>query len=110
MSPTAGEDYGTVGDSNPPSFVSVTIPADESFVDIEVPIIDDECDENDETFGADLMIPADQTGRVTLGTPNQAVVTIVDNDGEATELMTITFQEIIYRAYSGVCQCTIYSN
>ena len=50
MSPTAGEDYGTVGDPNPPRFVSVTIPADVDFVDIEVPIIDDECDENDGTL------------------------------------------------------------
>jgi len=81
MSPTAGEDYGTVGDPNPPSFVSVTIPADVDFVDIEVPIIDDECDELDETFAADLSVtPPDQ--RVTVGTPDRTLVTIVDNDGK----------------------------
>jgi len=81
MSPTAGEDYGTEGDSNPPVYTSLTIAPDESFIDIEVPIIDDECDENDETFGADLSVtPSDQ--RVTLGTPDRTVVTIVDNDGK----------------------------
>ena len=76
MSPTAGEDYGTEGDSNPPVYTSLTIAPDESFIDIEVPIIDDECDENNEPFGADLSVtPPDH--RVTL---DRTVVTIVDND------------------------------
>ena len=82
MSPTAGEDYGTEGDPTPPSFTSITIAPDETFVDVEVTIIDDDCDENNERFGADLMIPPSQVGRVTLGTPDQTEVTIVDDDGE----------------------------
>ena len=80
--PTAGEDYGTEGDPNPPVYTSVTIAPDESSTDIEVPIIDDECDENDETFGADLMIPSGQGQRVVLGIPNETIVTIEDNDGQ----------------------------
>jgi len=83
ISPTAGEDYGTGGNSNPPSS-SVTIAPGQSFTDVEVPIIDDICDENDETFGADLMILSGQSQTVILGIPNEAIVTIVDNDGEIT--------------------------
>ena len=45
-----------------------------------MPIIDDNCRENDETFNGDLTVLPNQN--VNLGNPDRTVITIVDNDGK----------------------------
>ena len=59
----------------------ITIPAGESSVDITVSIIDDNCREEDETFNGDLTVLPDQA--VDLGSPDQTVITIEDDDGNS---------------------------
>ena len=44
-----------------------------------VPIIDDDCREEDETFNADLTVLPNQA--VDLGSPDRTVVNIEDDDG-----------------------------
>ena len=59
----------------------ITIPAGVSSFDITVPIIDDNCREEDETFNGDLTVLPNQA--VDLGSPDRTVITIVDNDGNS---------------------------
>ena len=59
----------------------ISIPAGVSSFDITVPIIDDNCREEDETFNGDLTVLPNQA--VDLGSPDRTVITIVDNDGNS---------------------------
>ena len=59
----------------------ITIPAGRSSFDITVPIIDDNCREEDETFNGALTILPNQA--VDLGSPDQTVITIEDDDGNS---------------------------
>ena len=65
-------------------YTPITIPAGVSLVDITVSIIDDDCREEDETFNADLTVLPSQA--VDLGSPDQTVTTIEDDDGNIHEL------------------------
>ena len=60
----------------------VTIPAGQTSVNYNIPIIDDGAFENQEQFQAELfLVPGTTPSAVTLGTPNPTTIQINDNDG-----------------------------
>ena len=64
---------------------TVTFPAGQTTATFNVPITDDTILEGDENF----MLTIDETSLpddVTRGTPGEATVTIVDNDGKASSV------------------------
>ncbi|MCT7954104.1 Calx-beta domain-containing protein [Laspinema palackyanum] len=67
---TATEDFDTTP-------ISVTFAAGETTQTVSIPIVNDNRIEPDETLSLTLVNP---TGGATLGTPNTATLTIVDND------------------------------
>ena len=56
------------------------IPANQTSVDVIVLLIDDNCREEDETFNGELTVAPGQPS-VILGTPDETIITIVDDDG-----------------------------
>ena len=73
LSSAAGDDYQS-------TTTTVTIPAGQTSVDVPVSIIDDNCREEDETFNGELTVAPGQPS-VILGSPDQTIITIVDDDG-----------------------------
>jgi hypothetical protein len=74
---TAGQDFGTPGNSAQRSGTLSWAAGDASAKTIAIPILNDGVDEPDETFTVTLSAPS--TGMV-LGTPSVATVTILDDD------------------------------
>ena len=64
---------------------TVTIPAGETTATFNVPINDDMILEGNENFMLTIN-PSSLPDGVTRGTPSEATVTIVDNDGKASSI------------------------
>ena len=70
-----GDDYGT-------GPFTATFPAGSDTSSVSVPIIDDQLQEDDETFTAQLQIPSDIQDSVVGGANTNAEVTIKDNEAD----------------------------
>ena len=71
---TPTDDFGAVP-------TTVTIPAGQATVTVNIPVVNDTADEPDETI--DLLISAPTTGGATIGAQSMATVTIADDDAPA---------------------------
>jgi len=57
---------------------TVTFPAGVTSISFDVPIIDDNILEDDETFN--IILSTSLSDRISIGTPSQAIITIQGND------------------------------
>ena len=71
---TGNDDYG-------PGNYPVTIPAGATRVPFNIPIVNDNIRETNETFDI-IIVPGSLPNRVSRGNPPRATVTIVDDDGK----------------------------
>ena len=70
-----GDDYGT-------GPFTATFPAGSNMSSVSVPIVDDQLQEDNETFTAQLQIPSDIQDSVVGGANTNAQVTIKDNEAD----------------------------